>query len=81
MISKAYVQWLIDNAITLEIIWILNPPLAIELATATFMAYGYLRVGSAVCYDALGIGAPDPNPPTPRTRKYGGGGIGSCFMR
>ncbi|MEM2642108.1 MAG: hypothetical protein QXU42_06000 [Thermoproteota archaeon] len=57
-ISIAYVTWLRNNALRLSLIYLISPALATGLALAAFLDLGYLRVGSATFYDAMGIGNP-----------------------
>lgn len=58
-ISKAYVQWLINNAPYLYVLYFtLGPSYVIGYAMSAFLINGYLRVGSATFYDAVGAGNP-----------------------
>jgi hypothetical protein len=55
-ISQAYVQWLADNAGWLVALYLIYAPAVIVEATSAFLSCGYLRVGSATFYDAIGVG-------------------------
>ncbi|MEM2995793.1 MAG: hypothetical protein QXI91_07290 [Candidatus Bathyarchaeia archaeon] len=61
-ISKAYGQWLADNAVWLVALWFICPHTAVDAAILGFLNCGYLRVGSLTFYDAVGAGNPSPQP-------------------
>lgn len=56
--STAFLDWLITNAWWLGPLAIISPILAEADILATFLLCGYLRVGSATFYDAVGAGQP-----------------------
>jgi hypothetical protein len=57
-VSISFVDWLIDNAWWLGPLCIASPLLAQEEIMVAFLLYGYLRLGSATVYDAVGAGNP-----------------------
>jgi hypothetical protein len=68
-ISKAIVQWFLDNLINLFFLFLEWGELAVfsEMASA-LLSYGYIRVGSYTFLDAIGVG--DPNPEDPPQASY-----------
>jgi hypothetical protein len=82
--SRAFIQWLRDNALALAVLYSLSPSLAIAWAAGTFTSCGYLRVGSLTFADYIGAGNPGPPPPPPpptfKPRGGGGGGKYGPFL-